>query len=265
MNDMSLTLSAYLDGELSEQENHVIGDLIDTDPEIAAEYQALIAANEFAMVEYDNILTDQIPSSLIDQIQNADLDYSSKPMPIPANSNFSFRSMAAGLGLLIAGGIGGFVLNEMEQPVIVTAQATTWLQQVADYHGVYAGQKRHLVEVAASESDHIVKWLSNTTKVPFAIPDISQSGFEFQGARLLVVKGRPVAQLMYKNVEGSIIAICFQDSGNMNMSAKSEFNKSNINGFDIISWSDREAQFLVIGDESESRLKDIADSVKLSI
>lgn len=264
MSDLSLKLSAYLDQELPEDQLEEIRFLIETDPTISEEFEKLAFANDHVLSEFDDFLDTETSQDLVDMIENAQLQASVKPLPIAANNNFSFRSMAAGIALLIAGGIGGFVFHEANQPEITVAQTTGWLHHVADYHGIYAQQKRHLVEVGASEADHIVGWLSKTTGLPFSIPDITNTGFEFQGARLLVVKGKPVAQLMYKDQAGSVVAICFQ-SNSGTMMGSGELKSSTINGFDIVSWSKGNGQYLVIGEQTESRLKEVADQVKLDI
>ena len=264
MSELSLKLSAYLDQELPEDQLEEIRHLIETDPKVSEEFERLAFANDHALSEFDDFLEGDTSQDLISMIENAELETSAKPLPQAVNNNFSFRSMAAGIALLIAGGIGGFVFNEANQPEITVAQTTGWLHHVADYHGIYAQQKRHLVEVGADEADHIVGWLSNTTGLPFSIPDITNTGFEFQGARLLVVKGKPVAQLMYKDQTGSVVAICFQSSSGSTMGSN-ETKSSTINGFDILSWSKGNGQYLVIGEQTESRLKEVADQVKLDI
>jgi len=64
-----------------------------------------------------------------------------------------------------------------------------------------------LVEVIGSEQAHIESWLSKEIGVDFKVPNLSDAGWTFQGARLLVVAGKPVAQLMYTNAEGAVIAL----------------------------------------------------------
>jgi anti-sigma factor RsiW len=278
MSDLSLQLSAYIDHELSDEDTRKIETLLATDPALAAELEQLIAANDLAIAEFDAVLDEPVPSFLIDMIEDTDLDDMSKKVPQAANSNHSWlpdwRSAAARIALLVAGGLAGYVINDIgdnnpdsqkSDRILVAQNGPSWLQLVADYHGVYAGQKRHLVEVGADEADHIVKWLGNTTGVGFSIPDLSETGFEFQGARLLVVKGTPVAQLMYKNADGAVVAICFQQGKNSSMMAASDLNRSVINEFGIISWNDRSTNFLVIGDENQDKLNDIANLAKLSI
>jgi len=87
------------------------------------------------------------------------------------------------------------------------ASARSWLAEVAEYHQVYAKQTRHLFEVPASEQAHIESWLSKEIGVDFKVPDLGDAGWTFQGARLLVAAGKPVAQMMYTNAEGAVIAL----------------------------------------------------------
>ena len=132
----------------------------------------------------------------------------------PANTNrrpiFS-ASFAAMLALLLVGAGGGALITRAIAPneELADGHATRgWMAEIADYHRVYARQSRHLAEVPASETAHIETWLGNETGVPFTVPDLAASGFTFQGARLLVAGGKPVAQLLYTDAEGRVLALC---------------------------------------------------------
>lgn len=254
-------LSAYMDGELTPDEVTEIQSLLEGDTDIAAELEFLEAANLAANVEFDDMLNGPISSDLIAQIEATELETS---IPVAANSNVKWQSIAAAIMLFFAGGIGGYILNDQTTPEVQIAASDSWLNHVASYHGVYANEKRHLVEVDASESDHIKNWLGNTTNVGFSIPDLSNHGLEFRGARLLVVKSQPVAQLMFTDALGAVVAICFKQGAGGAMGSQN-FTENKINDFNIVSWNDRSANFLVIGDAEQSNLTDIADAVKLSI
>lgn len=255
-------LSAYIDGELTPDEVTEIQSLLEGDVDFAAELDFLEAADLAAKSDFDDMLNEPISADLIAQIQAAELGPS---VPIAANSNMRWQSVAAAVLFLFVGGIGGYIINDQTSPEVqLAATSGNWLDQVASYHGVYANEKRHLVEVDASESDHIKKWLSNTTNVGFSIPDLSKHGFEFRGARLLVVKSQPVAQLMFTDEQGAVVAICFKRGTNGVMGSET-FAENEINDFNIVSWTKRSTNYLVIGDAEQNKMKDIADTVKLSI
>lgn len=260
-------LSAYIDGELTPDEVTEIRSLLKSDTDFVAELEFLKAANLSAKLDFDDMLDKPISPDLIAQIQAAELTSS---IPVAANSNFKWRPIAAAALFLIVGGIGGYVISDQTRPEIQIASSEGWLKYVAGYHGIYAGQKRHLVEVAASESDHIKNWLGKTTNVGFSIPDLSKHGLEFQGARLLVVKSQPVAQLMFTDADGAVVAICFKQGANGVMGSgdsgdATAFEENKINDLNIVSWNERSANFLVIGTTEQNKLKDIADTVKLNI
>ena len=64
--------------------------------------------------------------------------------------------------------------------------------------------------------------------VAFSIPDLSQFGLTFEGGRLLVAAGKPVAQLMYRLQDGTVIALCLQSSPDALPAA--EFQQRTIKG-----------------------------------
>lgn len=61
---------------------------------------------------------------------------------------------------------------------------------------------------------HIEKWLGKTTGVPFSNPDLSAIGLTCQGARLPAAAGKTVAQLIYSDAQGTVIALCLMASDN---------------------------------------------------
>lgn len=254
-------LNAYIDGELTSEEVNEIQSLLEGDTDFAAELEFLAAADLAAKSDFDDMLNEPISPDLIAQIQTAELE----PLaPVAANSNIRWQSIAAALMFLIVGGIGGYIINDQTAPAEQIVSADSWLNRVASYHGIYANQQRHLVEVGASESDHIKKWLSKTTNVRFSIPNLSKHGLEFRGARLLVINSQPVAQLMFTDAQGAVVAICFKHGANGMMGSET-LEESEINDFNIVSWNERSANFLVIGNAEQNKLKDIADTVKLNI
>ena len=177
------------------------------------------------------------------------------PAARPAPRRFG-GAIAAGLALFIFGGAGGYLLKDQIAPSGTEVARAGWLSDIADYHAIYATQQRHLVEVAADEADHIEKWLGATVGVAFSIPDLSQFGLTFEGGRLLVAAGKPVAQLMYRLQDGTVIALCLQSSPDALPAA--EFQQRTIKGFDFISWKADGAAYVVIGPGGQPDLSGIA-------
>jgi anti-sigma factor RsiW len=100
-------------------------------------------------------------------------------------------------------------LDQTQQQLAAAQQPQPWIMQVAQYHKIYAREQRHLVEVSAAETPHIEQWLGKRLDdLAFKVPDLSAFGLTFKGARMLVVNGAPVAQLVYLPADGRAVALC---------------------------------------------------------
>ena len=257
MTDLSLKLSAYLDGELDPAETEAIEAALASDPAVQAELDALLMADAAAGEQFAEQLDGPVPFALAQQIKSAELVSKAAPPP-PARPVWG--AMAASLVVFAVGGAGGYFLKDRIDP----PQTRGWIAEVADYHAVYAAQGRHLVEVGADEADHIQTWLGNTVGAAFTIPDLSEFGLTFEGGRLLVAKAKPVAQLMYRLEDGTVIALCLQ-KGNAAGDGPVTFRERTINGFDFVSWSAGGADYVVIGPGGQPDLGAIAEKAAVEI
>jgi anti-sigma factor RsiW len=267
-------LSAYLDGELNEADTRAVEILAEKDPEIAAELEELSRADAAIGEAFGMMLNDPVPIGLARAIENAPAT-DPEPAATPANRTtaprFGFGSMVAGLALLIAGGvIGAYAMKsfapEPDPETIEVAMGKGWIAEVADYHRIYAGQTRHLVEVPASEQDHIETWLSNTTGVPFEVPDLAPEGWTFEGGRLLVAASKPVAQLLYKDAQGKVVALCFLQGGDEATEGQPvAFNTNVFDDIETVSWKTPSASYVVVGPSEGVDLPQLAEQVAMTI
>jgi anti-sigma factor RsiW len=258
-------ISAYLDGALSEAERQELEALVAADPVVAAEFEALGRVDAALEAGFAEMLAAPVPLHLARAIE------ATRPEPAIAPAREGkvlwLRSLAASVALVSVGAVGGAVLTRNFAPSVeVAAKAPGWLDQVAEYHAVYAAQGRHLVEVPASEQAHLETWLSDQTGVPFTVPDLTASGLTFEGARLLVANGKPVAQLMYRDAVGAVIAVCFMQGGDAALAeGATVFANRNVDGFDLVSWKDRSTSYVVIGPEGRSDLATIAEAASIAL
>jgi len=258
MTDLSIKLSAYLDGELEAADIEMIEALLETDPAVQAELDALVAADAEALQQFDALLSEPVPLALAQKIRSSPVGIVAElPAGRPA-SRPVWGALAAGLALFVFGGMGGFYLKDQISPSGTVVASAGWLSDIADYHAVYAGQQRHLVEVPAAESAHLVKWLGASVGVDFKIPDLTDFDLTFEGGRLLVANGKPVAQLMYRQPDGTVIALCLQSSMSGGKLSAPNFKQQTIRGFDFVSWKTDGASYVVIGPGGKSGLADIA-------
>lgn len=275
---LEVRLSAYLDGQLPEAEVKEINAILAEDDDARAVYERLKLGSEFGARAFDRMLQEPIPLDLVRNIKDAGkgedepqkLGFAAVPIsatPAPRRSAFWPQALAASLVIFLAGGAAGYLISEQKQTSQVAsaqfALARTWLDDIADYHRIYSRQTRHLAEVPASDQAHIVEWLSASTGVDFAVPDLSAQNLTFEGARLLVAGGKPTAQLLFRDAEDEIFAICFLKSDPVE--ARTELTESIRDDIGLISWQSGNASFVVVGPSADPNLERIAEAVSSTI
>ncbi len=82
-----------------------------------------------------------------------------------------------------------------------------FVRQASFAHAVYLPEKRHPVEVAAAEQEHLVQWLSKRLGRPLKIPNLEPQGFALVGGRLLPGESGARAQFMFQNTQGQRITL----------------------------------------------------------
>jgi len=276
---LEVRLSAYLDGQLPQAEMEEINAILAGDDEARVVYEKLKLGSEFGARAFDRMLQDPIPLDLVRNIKEAGrseddpskLGFAAIPAAeVPASRRSAFwpQALAASLVIFLAGGAAGYLISEQKQTSFQAASnqfapARTWLDDVAEYHRIYSRQARHLVEVPADESEHIVDWLSASTGVPFTLPDLSAQKLTFEGARLLVAGGKPTAQLLYRDAENEIFAICFLQSEPVE--GTTPLAESMRNDIGLVTWQKGKASYVVVGPSADPDLERIAEAVSASI
>jgi anti-sigma factor RsiW len=251
MSEMGLKLSAYLDGELPAAEAASLGAQLETDAGLRAELDALMGANAVAKAEFGAMLDLPLPLSLARAMDRAPASQAAgTPRRMPV-----WASLAASLALLAVGAGGGYVAGQQTQ----IAAARDWVADVADYHALYAAQTRHLVEVPASESDHIETWFTKEIGTPVHIPDLTTVGLTFEGGRLLVADGKPVGQLMYRDAAGQVVALCFIAS---DKPATDQYEARDLGGFDSLVWGTPGKRLILIGPKGYPTLRTVAEAAE---
>lgn len=231
--ELQMKLSAYVDDALDPETRQEVEALIAAEPAVAAEVEALFSLNDDIGAAFDLLLEEP--------------EEQPAPLLVPANENRTpFLAVAA--SLVVGACLGAGLLWTMQRgpaPVQV-ATARSWLGEVAEYHQVYARQTRHLVEVPATEKAHIETWLSKEVGVPFRVPDLTPAGWVFQGARLLVAAGKPVAQLLYTGPDGQVIALCaLQNSAG----TEAPITTRSFGEVHMAVWKDKGGSFAIVGDD----------------
>jgi anti-sigma factor RsiW len=192
--------------------------LLANDPQARALNDMLRKADDEARLAFKTMLKEPVSLDLVRSIKTATPPRRAVRLPQARRARWHLRPSfslvcAASLLMFGFGTAAGYMVAGRPHMVTYGDMAgdpvRAWLDDVASYYRLYSRQTRHLVEVPASESAHIVDWLMATTGVSFRIPNLASDNLEFVGARLFSAGGRPVGQLVYRNREGEVIAVSF--------------------------------------------------------
>jgi len=113
---------------------------------------------------------------------------------------------------LVVGIACGFLMHMMLPMIDRDRPAPVFAQRADIAYAVYAPEQRHAVEVAASQEDHLVTWLSKRLNRSLTIPSLHEYGFELVGGRLLPGEDGPAAQFMYQNASGERLTLYMTSS-----------------------------------------------------
>jgi anti-sigma factor RsiW len=204
-----------------------------------------------------------------------------EPIPIELNLQWIIRQRlarqrwtgwraAAGvvlaIGLAATGAASGWVLrgrpdSGVAVPAVLAQVAPTdrLLEEIADYHAVYARETIHQVEVPASQTTHIESWLGDRLHRRLQVPDLSRQGLQFSGARLLVVDGAPVADLMYRwpDRDHEPVALCITFATEPEASPRLDARE----GIQQLVWQRNGYAYVLAGWATPTTLQRIADEL----
>jgi anti-sigma factor RsiW len=208
-------LVAYLDGELDAAERAHVEAWIEADPSVRERLLALTESATTLRAAFADFVTEPVPERLIAaargetvtpvEAEIVELRPRRADPPPPSARWYIQLATAAGLfGLAVGGGVG-FVGNNLLAPgripldrQIQTAATNNWLDNAAGDYKLMINAGDTLVDVPASgDNGDVLQKISQNLPQQVRLPDLKPWGLSFRGARLVVVDGKPAAQLVY--------------------------------------------------------------------
>jgi anti-sigma factor RsiW len=199
-------LIAYLDGELAEAERAEIALALETDAELARHAASLSESAALLRAALDPILHEPVPERLIAAARGETgnvrrLTVARLKRTMGQRWWIGVPVAASLLGLIVGSGLGYFAADE-KADTIAAQQASlatgSWLDNIAGYHKLFVtagANDTGLTDVPANVGDA----RKGAQKLPpdFRLPNLKPWGLVFEGARFLIVEGRPATQLYY--------------------------------------------------------------------
>jgi len=231
------TLTAYLDGELAEDEHRRVEAALKEDPALINRLEALAVPVEDIRATFDGLL-DQAPAYR-------------PPEAAPVRPAWMPRAAAA--GLLVA----GILLGALWSPWQHQNLADDWKMAVANYQVLYVPATLpgktpapdKAVEQLTALSDDLGRNLAAAANV---------DGLNYRRAQMLGLNGNPLVQIAYLSGSDDPVAICITRVDEVAYAPKAEM----LAGLASAHWVKDGYGFLVIGGDDLGAVKVIADGLR---
>jgi anti-sigma factor RsiW len=212
-------LVAYLDGELEPADQRAVEAWLDADPVAAARMAALARSGKLLRLAFDDVMHEPLPDRLISaargesgaaasQVVSLARRPARKPLASMRRWRVALPLAASVIGLLAGGGAALLGVDRLfvaggsgaAQPAgDAMAANNVWLDTAAGYFKLLVNTGDYaLVDVPASgDPREALQRISQSLPQAVRLPDLKPWGLAFRGARLVLVGGRPAAQLIY--------------------------------------------------------------------
>lgn len=246
-------LHAYVDGFLDAERRRAVEAYLATDPEAAARVAEWTEQNRRLSALFDPVLDEPIPAPIAAAIEKG-----SRLMPGWSPGGWAMRA-AASIAILAVGTALGFGAARYAGGGATARLETTLPSEAQAAFKVYVAERRHAVEVAAAEVDHMTQWLSTKMKTKVKPPDLAPLGWTLIGGRLLPSQEGPACLFIYDDKAGRRVMV-YLVSNARNEGTTIQFREHN--GVRSFYWLEGPLGYAITGNLQRGDLMPIADVVK---
>lgn len=241
-------LQAYVDEALDQRRRTEVETFLDQNPAIAERVQADRLHREALRAALAPVAAEPVPArlNLASVMENA-RNGTSRP----------WRAAAASVGLLLAGGAMGFGLSVAS--AAPSSGIASLAEEAADSYSVFAPDLGRPVEIAANDEAQLVRWASRRLDRAVKVPDLSSTGFEFLGGRVVPTPHGPAAFYMYDNDRGTRIVMLAR---NMEIDRNAAMKLDRSGSVATVSWADDGLGYSMVGPIGSGDLHDLANRAR---
>lgn len=264
-------LMAYVDGEVDVETARDIEKSLANDAEARARVAQLRQSAQLARAALADVMYEPVPEAMKAAILNAPgkvVAFAPKGgMRVSGTSSLrrwalpmaaALAGIAIGLGVGHVDGIGELAPLSSAN---LSHQRDAWLDQVVNFHKVYTriyeGQDRALVDFGGEDFPQLESWFGERLKRDLKVPDLMALGHTLQGGRLLVVGGRPAAQIVYVSADAKPLALSILPQPGRDRPPAFE-KRSGVN---VLHWRIADYSYALIGTADREVMHKIADLV----
>lgn len=248
-------LTAFLDGELPQQEMARIEALANEDEEVAARIEFL-ANGSMPFREAFAPLLDEAPKDRLEAMLAA--------IPAPAAAAKTERSAITRRGLfgaLAASLAVGIIADRAYLGIgrnLGRDEGSEWRSVVAEYIALYTPDTLAGPVPPADVQTAQLARVDSKLGLNLSPEAVALPGVDFKRAQLLEYDDHPLAQIAYLDPETGPMALCIVRSDKGEKEPDIEGRK----GMNVIYWSTATHAFMLIGHAPVDRMREIADAVR---
>jgi anti-sigma factor RsiW len=162
--------------------------------------------------------------------------------------------------LFAAGGLSGWMTRGF---MIPDRSGIAALTQEAFYtYRTFGPDMGRPVEIKASDSADLVKWVSRRLRRPVEVPDLKSAGYGFIGGRVVATANGPAGMFMYEDAHGARIVMVLRP---MRSELSAPMTDRLIDTVGTVSWVDAGIGYSVVGNEPSKGLHPIASEVRRQV
>lgn len=209
-------LMAYVDGEVDAATARQIERAMAADDAVAARVRLFRNSAAALRSAFADAMHEKVPDRLV-EAANADARGPGKVVALagrrPPRQIIGWAVAASLAAFAVGGGTTYWytTAGPGAEQGLQAALSERWLDNVAGYYDVYDGalrkDDRQLVDLKADDIPELAAWLNARLNRKINLPDLSGLGFQPQGGRLVVISGKPGAQLVYVSESGELVGL----------------------------------------------------------
>ncbi|MEM7215614.1 MAG: hypothetical protein AAF423_08730 [Pseudomonadota bacterium] len=239
-------LTAYLDGELDPGMEGKIRIAAEQSADLQGRLDQLSIRKSELVAAMDQLL------EIAPEMPELPFDLKSEAENSAAIWLRNAKMMAAGLVMLIAGGAGGFYLNQ--QP------ADGWRDYVAAYHLLYVNSTLSNVQSDETVQTAELERVSEAIAKTIALEQVSGvAGLDYKRAQILGFEGKPLAQMTFLSKMGVPIALCVIRT---DTAASKATKLDELQGMASANWTEDGYAYLLIGGQDSKMINDAAQAFR---
>jgi len=242
------TLQAFVDGQLPPDEQADVERYLAQHPVEAERIASYLRQRDLIRTAFEGVLQESVPERISAQRFGAQ-----RPTLL--------RVAAIVAWIAIGGAIGWVLRGQQIPPSVVATPESEIIERARVAHAIYTAEPRRAVEVAASQEQDMIRWLSRRMNAAVRVPKLAEFGYEAMGGRLLPGNRGPACQIMYQNAAGKRLTIYLARDPSGTAKPLAFSDKEQVH---VVFWTDGTLAFAVSGEIEQQELKRIAEAIARS-